>query len=190
MNKILRIGTIKERTERGAVVDADIFIKMQFDGVKLSISGVVGPTRGGNCYGSCGQIVGSFKEYDDRGYLTIRDIKPAPDWNYSMIKYLFDMWDRWHLNDMRSCCQHQRAMGWDTEPIDPSKPTTAYEKFDGHSMSWNLKVWAYPPLGHMTEPCPVCGYKCGTAWLLEEIPSDVIKSLESLPDTDVKPAWV
>jgi hypothetical protein len=25
---------------------------------------------------------------------------------------LKDLWDRWHLNDMRAECEHQRALGW------------------------------------------------------------------------------
>lgn len=38
--------------------------------------------------------------------------------------------------------------------------------------------------------CLICGYKIGSAWLKKEVPSDVIKWLESLPDTTVTPAWV
>ncbi len=31
---------------------------------------------------------------------------------------LKDLWDRWHLNDMRAACEHQRALGftWATHP--------------------------------------------------------------------------
>ncbi len=44
--------------------------------------------------------------------------------------------------------------------------------------------------GILSKPCPVCGYKYGSAWLFEEIPADVIEWLFSLPDTDTTPAWV
>lgn len=46
------------------------------------------------------------------------------------------------------------------------------------------------PLGFLKKPCPVCGYKYGTAWIKEEIPRDVITFLEQLPESDIAPAWV
>lgn len=45
-------------------------------------------------------------------------------------------------------------------------------------------------LGFIGRECPVCGYKYGTAWKMEEVPQDIIEWLESLPETKVKPAWV
>ena len=45
-------------------------------------------------------------------------------------------------------------------------------------------------LGFIGRECPVCGYKYGTAWKMEEVPQDIIKWLESLPETKVKPTWV
>jgi hypothetical protein len=49
-------------------------------------------------------------------------------------------------------------------------------KYPGHT---------YPtehPKGVLGKPCPVCGYKYGTAWLHEDVPADVIAFLQSLPD--------
>lgn len=43
---------------------------------------------------------------------------------------------------------------------------------------------------YIGKPCPVCGYKYGTAWLKEEVPTNVIKWLESLPESKIKPAWI
>lgn len=40
------------------------------------------------------------------------------------------------------------------------------------------------------KPCPVCGYKYGTAWLRKEVPEDVLEFLQNLPETDKTPAWV
>lgn len=36
----------------------------------------------------------------------------------SAPRALVELWDRWHLNGMRSACAHQRALGWtcDTHP--------------------------------------------------------------------------
>lgn len=46
------------------------------------------------------------------------------------------------------------------------------------------------PEGELCKPCPVCGYKYGTAWKKEELPQEVVEFLMALPDTDVTPAWV
>jgi hypothetical protein len=46
------------------------------------------------------------------------------------------------------------------------------------------------PRGILCKPCPVCGYKYGTAWLHEDVPQEVIDWLFALPDTPVRPAWV
>jgi len=46
------------------------------------------------------------------------------------------------------------------------------------------------PEGVLSKPCPICGYKYGTAWLFEEIPQDVINFLKSLPESTRKPAWI
>lgn len=53
--------------------------------------------------------------------------------------------------------------------------------------------WIYPkdhPKGVLGKPCPVCGYKYGTAWRKTEIPKEVIEKLQSFPNTDKDPAWV
>jgi hypothetical protein len=98
---------------------------------------------------------------------------------------LYGVWERWHLNDMRADCEHQRAEGWAERPIDPTKPTNSYGRhFEGQRMdSWNLLGWVSEtehPEGLLSRPCPTCGYKYGTAWLREEVPADVIEYLETL----------
>lgn len=45
-------------------------------------------------------------------------------------------------------------------------------------------------LGFIGRSCPVCGYKYGTSWKIEEVPQDVIEWLNNLPETKVTPAWV
>lgn len=111
--KIVRLGTSK---------DGHTFCKIQLkteDGfVRLSISGVEGPMLGGDARGSCGQFIMSFKEYDERGHKTLDSITPAPGWTPELIRQFFDVWDRWHLNDMRAGCEHQRAENWGKEKIE------------------------------------------------------------------------
>src|ERR1043165_2726339 len=106
-NKVVRVGC----SEYGDVF-CKIEIKADGDFVSLSISGVEGPKSDGDAKGSSGQIIMSYKEYDNRGHTTLDAIKPARGWSPELIKQFFDIWDRWHLNDMRAGCEHQRAENW------------------------------------------------------------------------------
>ncbi len=62
---------------------------------------------------------------------------------------MLEIWKRWHLNDAQAGCEHQRSLGW---------------------VNYNE---------HPSEPCPVCGYKYGTAWLKEEIPETIKAEIRS-----------
>lgn len=75
-------------------------IKYSKDG-SLSIVGVIGPRSNGDCFGSCGQCV------DD-----IRKGTPTSKWNKEMLQKFCDVWDEWHLNDMRAYCSHMKELGW------------------------------------------------------------------------------
>lgn len=80
----------------------DVFCKVKYDGNRLSITGVEGPRPSGNCSGGAGQIAGNpwhISEY-------------APGWSAELEKKFREVWLRWHLNDMRSGCVHQREL-WD-----------------------------------------------------------------------------
>lgn len=63
-----------------------IFVTVDWDGKRLSFTGVEGPKANGDATGSCGQLDVS---------------KHSPR--------LATLWERWHLNDMRAGCEHQRA---------------------------------------------------------------------------------
>lgn len=78
------------------------FVKIEFENERLSISGVIGSKKNGNCMGICGQCVEE-----------IRQGEPVEGWTKEMIQRLCDIWDEWHLNDMRPYCQHQKELGWD-----------------------------------------------------------------------------
>lgn len=75
-------------------------------------------------------------------------------------KRLAAICDRWHLNDMHAGCEHQRELGW--------KPA----------------AFGTPEYVNRTDcvgkPCPTCGYRYGTAWLYEEIPSYVWDDLRRM----------
>ena len=100
--KVVRIGTF--RTWGGK--QGSTFCEISYIDGKLSISGVEGPLKSGNCLGSCGQI------QDD---IVIKDF--APGWNQQMLDEFINVWNKWHLNDMRAGCEHQRAEKWGEEEI-------------------------------------------------------------------------
>ena len=102
--------------------------------------------------------------------------------NDKRLARLREIWERWHLNGMRAGCEHQRAEKWHERPIDPSKPTNTYGQWCGERgpTTWNMLTWVTKkdhPQGLMCEPCPVCGYKYGTAWLHEPLPPEIIAEL-------------
>ena len=78
-----------------------------------------------------------------------------------------------------------------------SEPPAGYEKYGEETkpvsslypMDSDTKWGDKHPLGILTKPCPVCGYKWGTSWLYEPLPEDVVEWLKNLPDTDKTPAW-
>lgn len=173
INKVVRIGSVPR--------DGNIFCKIEFKGEKLSISGVIGPKANGDARGSCGQICMSFKESDKRGHLSVSDVTFAPGWDEGMLSEFLKVWDAWHLNDMRAGCQHQTGPEWNTSEEINLGTTT------------KTAGWVYEkehPHGLLCKPCPVCGYKYGSAWRMEPVPESVLEFLESLPNTDTTPAWV
>lgn len=217
------------------------FCKISFDKTKgiLSIRGVIAPLANGDVDVSAGQCISE-----------IREGIPTEDWTKEMLNKFCDIWQEWHLNDMRPYCKHQKELGWDilaTEKVDiyhykltkeadnkkkeaekraleclrngenfiPTELETYFANLkmfrDGDSPEppenyklykspttnatheTNMLGWLTPdkhPDGILTKPCPVCGYKYGTAWLKEEVPEDIIKWLENLPKSKILPAWI
>jgi hypothetical protein len=94
--KTLRLGTMKDSAHYS------VYCKVKFDGKRLSITGVEGPFKNGDAKGGCGQIV---------DHLEIGDF--AEGWDAEKLEQFRQIWERWHLNDMRPGCEHQHA-SWDT----------------------------------------------------------------------------
>lgn len=146
-----------------------MFAKIELKDGKLSISGVIGPTRYGNAMGGCGQIDMEFDHknpaHNDKRYgqpTKASELRFAPGWNTERWYKFLEAWKLWHLNDLHAGCEHQRALGWEDE---------GYDK-------------------HPSEACPTCGYKFGSAWNKVDVPVNVLNFLRGLPVTDRQPAWV
>lgn len=176
--------TFERQLLLGRHPDGKVWVKVEWDGTRLSLTGEIGPTPSGNASGGCGQIDDELAAIDEF----------AAGWDADLVARLAGTWRRWHLNDMRAGCEHQRAAGWHERPIDPAKPTTSYGRhFPGQSQdSWNLLGWVRPdehPDGLLGKPCDECGYRYGTAWLTEAVPADVIERLAALPATEQTHPW-
>lgn len=166
--KVVRLGTAKNYYER----DYDIFAEIKFTDGCLSICGVEGPKTNGNAIGSCGQIVSHLKD-------ELHTITPAPGWDALKLRQFFNVWERWHLNDLRAGSAEQEK--WLRENPIP-KEEYAYPRSHYEVASRKLADAGLNP--------DSTGYKYGHAWKREEVPSDVIEFLRGLPDTDKQPAWV
>ena len=266
MNKVVRIGTMPLPHGAGNI-NASIYCRIETkpkgDGITtLSISGVIGPKANGNALGGCGQISMEFDHanpgHNDRRTrdpIKASEITYAPGWNAALWLRFLDVWESWHLNDLKPNCAHQRGDEWDTqreltlyhfrlrkavedevraakhkardciksgETFTPTKrmkflanlpdkfvhhesepprrmaqfycPNAPQYKGDSYNRSREVKTAGWVgsdehPLGLLCKPCVVCGYKYGSAWNCEPLPTEVVMFLHSLPATDQQPAW-
>ena len=235
MKKVVRLG----ESNLG-----DIFCIIELEnkkgkGLVLSISGAEAPLCNGDCKGGYAQIPEYIRDKINSG-----KFKFAPNWNKELVLKFLDIWERWHTNDLRAACEHQRAANWGKETIiirkykltpeairqrvsieekvkDMVKKTGKAEITEEERAIFNLEHRIYElaydslpenkkrfykldteekrlsgwvpytthPEGVLNKPCPVCGYKYGSAWLFEEIPAEVIDFLVNLPEADKKYPW-
>lgn len=137
---------------------------------ELTISGVEGPKRNGNCHGSCGQIIMGWQ--DDPARWTTK----GANFNDEQLAEFMAIWDRWHLNHMRAGSQAQ--MDWLREhPITVTYPESHYQK----ACEALAAVGLHPDAD---------GYHYRSAWKREELPAEVIEKLASFPASSLEPAWV
>lgn len=158
--KVVRLGL--SETVNGRAYST--YCKIKYENKKLSITGVEGPIKGGNCLGGCGQInmsldLGSIDQF-------------APGWGSYKLREFLEIWDRWHLNDLRAGSPAQEKYLRD----NPSDKRREYEE--------TLKMLTAAGLN------PDNGYVYGSAWNTEKVSEKALRFLYNLPDTDITPAWV
>lgn len=105
----------------GRAPDGEVFCKIEFDGGKLSITGVIGPKHNGDSTGGCGQIDMGFhhrnQSHNDKRTskpVTTGQMRFSPGWTADEWLDFLDYWHTWHLNDMRPGCEHQVGPDWDS----------------------------------------------------------------------------
>lgn len=83
--------------------------------------------------------------------LPAEDITPARGWTAEDIASLWSIWEKWHLNHVRSACEHMDLTGL-PEDYDSRK--------------------------HVA--CPETGEHYGSMWFAVEIPADVMAEIDRL----------
>ena len=96
LKRTIEIGTMKDNP------DQHVFIDIDFDGKRLSITGDISNRSKTQLY-ACGQINMSIDP---------KKINYADPWNETRFTHFLAVWNRWHLNDMRAGCEHQER-NWD-----------------------------------------------------------------------------
>jgi len=120
-------------------------------------------------FSMCAEVWNHIKMDIIRGGQCVDDVA-AMFPNDKKARRMRAIWERWHLNDCRAGCEHQRAAKWEDKRIDSGGERglfACHVRPDEH------------PEGLLTKPCPVCGYKYGTAWLKEALPPEVVAEIES-----------
>lgn len=86
--------------------------------------------------------------------------EPAPGFTPSTIVDMHDTWKRWHLNGMNAGCAHQKVR-------------------------WEDSDYGRRPSLTKTLPCPITGYRYGTAWLSEPLPEHIVTTVNEFIETGV-----
>ena len=99
--------------------------------------------------------------------------KLAPGWTVAMIDELAEVTERWHLNTLRAGSPAQREYMRQTPALfDVTYPTSHYD-----NACEKLAAAGLNPDQSMDPP-----YAYGSAWLSEELPTEVTDFLLNLPN--------
>lgn len=108
----------------------------------------------------CGTWHGHGQNADD---LTNEALIPAEGFEYSDVLKVQSIWNRWHLNDLRAGTPKQEEFIREWKLSHRYDYTKACEALEEAGLLYDN------------------GYKYGSSWLKEELPTEVIKYLFSLP---------
>lgn len=165
----------------GDTADGSLWIRAEYSATnppregqaRLSICGVVGPRRDGDCRGSAGQCrdaIGDVYLYRD-------------GWTPALAQRLGEIWDRWHLNDMRAGSPAQEH--YLRNIAEPWQRGGAEDHYTwAHSVLGEAEL--QPDPGHERDGKP---YSYGSAWLYEEIPAEVLDELRAMPEAPDPCPW-
>ena len=131
---------------------------------ELSMTYVEGPTPAGNAKGSAGAGV---------AFAVSRLIKYAKGWDRDKARELAKVADRWHLNALRAGSPNQREYLIQNPPRD--------DVSDHYQWATDTlqRAGLNPDPGYIHNGAP---YSYGSAWLFEELPPEVIKTVTNWPN--------
>ena len=159
--KVVRIGT--KKTYGGH--HYSVFATINYGGGKLSIIGVEGPRKSGNCAGSCGQIESELKDF----------VNFAKGWSFSKLQTFRKFWKEWHLNHMVAGSTRKESYLDEIGQKDYVETLKALEQ-----------AGLSPDMEYLHNGKP---YVYGSAWLKKEVPVHVLDFLKNLPDADRPHPW-
>lgn len=172
--KVVHLGFVKYIGN----VFCEITIKDRGEYKELSICGVEGPRKNGNCRGSCGQINDTILEHiKSDGFKNF-----AAGWDKKSILHFIEVWKEWHLNGLHAGNEKQEAF---VKKYLEENPT---EKYDYTKMCKVLEEHnLFEDKDDIYNGKP---YKYGHGWRYVALPEEVIEYVKSLPETKIIPAWV
>lgn len=147
-----------------------VWVNISYRDGRLSFTGEFGPRASGNARGSCGQIEMSMPGG--------KGIIPVDPWNQEMVTRLFNLWNRWHLNDMQAGTPKQMEALRDAFGSQSYSHDQALEVLDNEGILVDRDYL------HNGKP-----YRYGSAWLHEDVPEHVLQWLRNLPETDLPHPW-
>ena len=160
----------------GATKGMDVFVTIEYDGDRLSLTGVEGPKRNGDAKGGCGQIdMGWDDDYLDT-------LVYADGWDREQAGRLRDVWGLWHLNDMQAGTPRQMTVLRAHECGNDECRTARQRDRYGHDKGLLTSLGLNPDRDHND-------YEYGTAWLTVEVPAPVLAWLAGLPAGTKTSPW-
>jgi hypothetical protein len=157
----LRLGKVdylrNGRKTCPVVVEFQLYPQDNGKGLTFSASGEIWNHLGTDCY-CCGQNLDEIAKFFP---------------HHEAFQALYRTWKEYHLNDLQGGCSHQIGFGWDKEKLEPGKPL----------QFGNMAMWERPEThrkGLLTKPCPVCGYRYGTAWRHKPMSFEAIRTVQGL----------
>lgn len=93
----------------------------------------------------------------------------APGWDEPTAAKFFQIWEKWHLNDMQAGTPAQTA----------ALQTRKAEMVGGRISSYEEDSVYLTECG--LNPDPATGYRYGSAWLQVDVPADILAWLAALP---------
>lgn len=163
MDKVVCLGIAKdEYYDRFS----PLYCRIQYDGERLSITGVHGPLPNGDVRASapagrsCGQL--SLPDYSFKRF--------EAGWNHEKVNMLAFIWENFHLNDMNAGTAIQTFF------------LENYKKVYGVDVGFGDLEYLLSEAG--LNPDPFTGHRYGTSWLYNPVPNWAIEWLKNLPETN------